>query len=236
MMVKMALCDDNLDALLPMVQYLKQMHQEGIQYEIYQEPMELLQRITDEKDRFDIYILDIEMPKIDGMALAVKIREMDKHAVIIFQTSHLETVFETFKVRAHRFLQKPVQYEPFVEAIESSFALIREWNQFFDFVYEHQPVQIACDEIIYIEKNLRKIIIHTVDGEYSSYMGMKETMEQLDDNVFVRTGVSYVVNIKYIKIVKKDSLITRQDIELPISKSYKKKIKDKQLHYEMAHV
>lgn len=41
-------------------------------------------------ERYQIYILDIEMDGINGLEVAARIRQIDQAATIIFATSHKE--------------------------------------------------------------------------------------------------------------------------------------------------
>jgi len=234
-MIKIALCDDSKNALDVLEEYVNRMGQE-VSCTKYLCGEELMQSIQSQESCFDIYVLDIEMPKKDGMTLGKEIRHIDKNAIIIFQTSHTELVFESFKIHAHRFLQKPVQFQDFQEAFLSALNLIKEKRSYFTFICDKKNYQIQCNEILYMEKMLRKITIYTNIGVYVSYMNMKEVMDQLDMDVFVRLNVSYVVNMAYIKGITKDTVIVGNGVELPVSKNYRKHMQEKHLQYEMARV
>ena len=58
---------------------------------------------------FDLIFLDIEMPQLDGMETAQILRKNHKNEYIIFLTSHSELMAEAFKVKAFRFLEKPIE-------------------------------------------------------------------------------------------------------------------------------
>ena len=55
---------------------------------------------------YDLFILDIEMPNLDGMELAKVIKEHIKNPVIIFLTSYTDYVYNAFEVEAFRFIPK----------------------------------------------------------------------------------------------------------------------------------
>ena len=234
-MIKIALCDDSEQALQILEEYTDRMKQEMI-CKKYICAKTLIRDMETQEENFDIYVLDIEMPGKDGMVLGKEIRDINKNAIIIFQTSHTELVFESFKIQAFRFLQKPVKYEDFQEAVLSAIRLVKEKNTCFIFSYEKQNYQLQCNEILYIEKRLRKITIHTTVGEYASYMSMNEVMDQLDMDVFVRSNVSYILNMAYIKGITRDTVHMGEGITLPISKNYRKQVQKKHLQYEMVRV
>ncbi len=66
---------------------------------------------------FDLIFLDIEMPQLDGMETAKVIRKNHKNEYIIFLTSHSELMVEAFKVKAFRFLEKPIELNTFREVL-----------------------------------------------------------------------------------------------------------------------
>ena len=59
-------------------------------------------------NRADIAFLDIEMPRIDGLTLARRLREQDAQLNIIFTTSYPQYARESYDLRASGYLLKPV--------------------------------------------------------------------------------------------------------------------------------
>lgn len=59
---------------------------------------------------FDVILLDIKMPKMDGIEVLEKIMELDKNQVVIMISGHgtIETAVEATKLGAYNFLQKPL--------------------------------------------------------------------------------------------------------------------------------
>ena len=60
--------------------------------------------------RWEIILLDIKMPGMDGMELQGRIREIDPHATIIFITAHasVDTAVQALKLGAFDYVTKPV--------------------------------------------------------------------------------------------------------------------------------
>ncbi len=76
--------------------------------------------LIDSRIKFDIIFLDIEMPELNGMDTAKKLRKLSVGSIIIFLTSHIECIQDAFKVKAFRFLSKPVQEDALNEALEEA--------------------------------------------------------------------------------------------------------------------
>jgi len=68
----------------------------------------------------DLYILDIEMPEIDGYELAYRIRELGKTAPILFLTGNAtrEYVLKALKAGGSDFIVKPVTQKLILEKVE----------------------------------------------------------------------------------------------------------------------
>jgi CheY-like chemotaxis protein len=79
---------------------------------------------------YDLVILDIKMPKLDGFALCEKIRELDKTAQIIFITA-AEKYYENFRKQYYpkigkdtniSCLQKPIANEELIKVVNMTIA------------------------------------------------------------------------------------------------------------------
>ncbi|MDR2572619.1 MAG: response regulator [Oscillospiraceae bacterium] len=72
------------------------------------------------KNQPDLFILDIEMPEMDGYELAKKIREAGQKAPIIFLTGYTskDSVVKAIKADASDFITKPINQEQLLERIE----------------------------------------------------------------------------------------------------------------------
>jgi len=74
-------------------------------------------------DSFDLCILDIMMPEMDGLALAKAIRNIDQKIPIIFLTAKNleENIIEGFKTGADDYITKPFSMEELLYRIEAVF-------------------------------------------------------------------------------------------------------------------
>lgn len=66
--------------------------------------------------------------------------------------------------------------------------------------------RVLRENIVYVENVNRKIIIHTVDGEYRVSGDIKNWNEKLNYKEFTRTCRSCIVNIKYVCKVSKNNV------------------------------
>ena len=66
----------------------------------------------------DIAFLDINMPDMDGITLAARIKEIHPNAAIVFLTAHKQYAYEAMSVRPSGYLLKPLTREALVEEVE----------------------------------------------------------------------------------------------------------------------
>jgi len=70
----------------------------------------------------DIILLDIKMPKIDGLTLAKKIRQIDKDVKIIITTSYAEQdkLLQAIELYLVRYIIKPIELNVLKDAIDKA--------------------------------------------------------------------------------------------------------------------
>lgn len=166
----------------------------------------------------DIYFLDIQMNKLNGMDLAKKIREQNKISEIIFITSLLEYIQDGYKVRAYRYLIKPIKYEDLKEHILSCISDIIKRRENFMMIKENGMThKIDIKEITYIEIIKKDITIHTIHKKYNIKNRIKNLEKELDIYNFFRCHKSYLINMEHIEVIGKDNVMI-EDTEIPVSK------------------
>ncbi len=232
-MLRIAVCDDSTAALEQIECYFESLHSIELEYEIFHGANDLLHYMSVNAGSFDVYLLDIEMPDMNGIMLAKRIRNSDISSLIIFQTVHPAYVYDVFDIVTFHYLQKTILFEKLEEVLLRAEVYINRKKSRFHFTYAKENFTISCNDILYFEQNRRKVIIYTKEGTYVSYMTVKEVMRQLENTVFVELGVSYIVNLEYVKVIARDVAILYNEKYLPISRKNRKAVKEKQLQYEM---
>lgn len=66
----------------------------------------------------DIIFLDISMPKLDGMALAHIINDLNKKIIVVFITAYKEHALEAFEIEAFDYILKPYSEERIITTLK----------------------------------------------------------------------------------------------------------------------
>ena len=109
-MLQIAIIEDEADlAQQTKVNAVRYLNEQGLEGNIavFNDGMDIAENY---KPIWDILLLDIEMPLLDGMSAAQKIREQDATVVMIFITRMAKYAIKGYEVDALDFILKPITY------------------------------------------------------------------------------------------------------------------------------
>lgn len=229
-MIKIAIADDS-EALLREAERLvkKYMETSACTFQItsYPEPLALTASIA-EGERFDIYLLDIEMPGANGIDVAGEIRQFQPVAVIIFLTAYIEYAVKGYTVGALRYILKPRMAEELPEALEAALkALAGADSACLTLSRYNNITRVLYRDIIYVRKDSRSLrIVTTEQGYLSDSRGIKELFEALHDPRFTFTDRSCFVNLDFARAIDGNWMVMKNGERLPISRPMMPKVKE----------
>ena len=221
-MFNVSICDDSkydIDKIKNALgMFSKRKHVE-LSISEFSNPEMLMYEIEDGKIA-DIFILDVEMPNMDGFELADKIREHTETSIIIFLTSHDEMASMGYKSKALRYVIKLNLERDIEEALDSAIAEISNVNDKTITLHHYNDYwRIAYKDIICVTRISRQLVITTrLLGDITDNRGIKEFFDMLSDNRFLFVDRSCFVNIDYISQIKVYSLKLTDGQILPISR------------------
>ena len=221
-MIRIAVVEDEekaLEELLGLLERYQKEKQEIFDIKTYKNAVIFL---TNYQPNYDLIFMDIQMPYMDGMQAAARLRELDTETCLIFVTNLANMAVKGYEVSAFDFVVKPVQYN----------VLFAKMNRTLDYLMKskNQKIQIQSagvrrliqiSDIIYVEVSNHQLVYHTENGDYEVYGTMAKTRSQLEQYGFSLCNNCYLVNLHYVKNVEK-YLVVVKDKELQISHPKKK--------------
>jgi two-component system response regulator LytT len=177
------------------------------------------------KNPFDLVFLDIEMPGIDGITLAKRLRAVSENVLIVFLTSHIEYALEGYEVNALRYLVKPVDMNKLSEVLKYIQDKKNNSRQIM-IKQEGEDIVIDISDIIYMESMDKNVRIVTSKSEYITRYNISDYEEELKNSGFLRIHRGYLISLSKVKKIVKNDVVMDGDISLPVSRSNIKTLKD----------
>jgi DNA-binding LytR/AlgR family response regulator len=224
--VKIAICDDDEEFRAIISNYIKPY--KASKPEITESEFvcgEDLINAYSKGQQFDILFLDIRMKDVDGVEAAKKIREKDQNVIIIFITSYTSFVSDTFRVGAFQFLTKPVKEEDFKKDFERALELYRISHFKYLVKWKDKTSILEISEIYYIEASNRHLFVNTGSSRCECVGKISEEEKKLSSYNFVKCHQSYLVNVRYIKLIDLTKIHLSNGKEIPLSKHLRASVK-----------
>jgi DNA-binding LytR/AlgR family response regulator len=157
------------------------------------------------KPEYDIIFLDIQMPKMDGMTAAEKIRSIDEDVIMIFITNMANYAIKGYSVNALDFVIKPVLPFAFSQQLAKAISQMKKKKDSF-LVVQHSGgiVKLDLAKVTYFESMGHRITVHTLDEEYTFNDSLKNMEQKLPSSSFTRCNNCYLVNLAHVESVNQD--------------------------------
>ncbi|MCD5003689.1 response regulator transcription factor [Enterococcus saccharolyticus] len=228
--LKVAICDDIPIVTSALENYLREYPGCNFECDCINKSEKLTEAIKTTK--YDIYLLDVEMPGKNGLEVAHEIRKNDFDAYIIFITSHINYMKDVFKVHTFDYLLKPVNREKVYQVMDRIFNFIENSSDKFCYTKRNTQIIVALKDIIYFEKQGRYVMIRTKENTDKFIMSTNELLEKLNKN-FIQIHTSYIINLNYLQRVSSETVILfvehkckEEVISLQISRKFRENVRE----------
>lgn len=157
----------------------------------------------------DMILLDIQMPGLDGMVLAARLRELRDPPAIVFVTAHAEHAVRAFDVAALDYLTKPVR----LERLQASLGRVQRWRQAqprlqaldADVVVVQdrgRMLRIPVADVLYFKAEQKTVTLHTATEVHP----VSESLTELESRVgerFIRVHRNALVARRAMKALQR---------------------------------
>lgn len=215
--MKVVLCDDDKNYIKQMETVVKELTPDAEIYS-YNSAKDLIKS----QKIFDVAFLDIEMDNdIGGFNAAKYVKEQNSDCVIAFFTNYDSYAREGYNYRAYRFILK----DEGSQMIKHHFSeTIKEYNRIagkITLLNGNAKVITSIKDIMYIQMKDHYGDVYLQNGEkYLWRIALSDISSYFFRYNFERCHKSYIVNMDYVIEKRRNQLVLRNDIQIPIGRKY----------------
>ena len=228
--MRIAVCDDDeqeVAHLMALITEYKSSRGRDIDCRFFYNSMDFL---CDMKGgEYDLILLDILMPGLNGVEVAKELREIDKNVKLIFITSSPKFAVESYEVGAYYYLLKPADASslfPLLDMVVSDLFLQKEQG----FVWKDRQgvVMISFAELEYVEVINKTVSFHMANGVIHEVTAALADVEEklLSRPEFIKTHRSYLVNLKYVQSIDAGYILTKNGHQVLVSRRRRNELQD----------
>lgn len=221
-MLKIAICDDDKDFLFQIKSFISSWGNKpnNLIMQTFEDGDTLIHAHTESP--FDIIILDVVMPLLNGIETAREIREQDKSVKLAFLTSSPEFAVDSYTVKANNYLLKPIKPEKLYCCLDEFQTELRQNTQNIIVKSNNAVQRVELNSIEYIESQNKHVIFTLSDGRTIRGIEPLYTYENklIFTDYFFKCHRSYIVNLHQIDTYTTKEIKMRSGYLIPISRKY----------------
>lgn len=173
--------------------------------------------------RFDFLFCDVNFQEeMDGIQFVNQLKSLGKALIVIFITAFPDYLFKVYEADHVYLVMKSRLDELLPLAIVRALEVYDEKKRknYVQVRCRGELININCDGIIYIEKQLRQMVFHTDSRVISVYGRLEDFINQKYPKL-IRCHRSYIVNVDKIVRANISELIMSNQDHIPLSRTYK---------------
>lgn len=231
-MYKIGICEDDNVELALLEKVIKgYLDQGNYEYTIdsYSNPVVFQEAFYEGK--YDLIFLDIYLGRRTGMEVARFIRKKDNDAMIVFNTTSDEFAVESYEVKAKGYMLKPLNAGKVIDMLNECIKNAVKPTSSLMIKVSGKQTSIPINKIEYLESDAHLVYIYTELGQFTVRETLNAIEERLDENIFVRTKQSFLVNMMFIKEIEGGKITLQSGAVVAIKHANIKKIKNKYLKF-----
>lgn len=231
--MNLAICDDDISVLSIVSGAISSAFEKhGIETEvsIFQRTRDLEVRMK-ERD-YDLIFLDIDMPGMDGITFAKRLRASNYRTEVIFISNREDKVFDALRTNPGGFVRKRRFLEDVTEIVDL-WLKNRPQDDVKKLVIQSREAtySFALDSLLYIESSGKNQQIHATSRSepVTIHKSMQDLENSLTEYGFLRIHKGYLVNYRFIRRLEDDQAILTNGERIPLSRRRVQEIRNQYL-------
>lgn len=173
---------------------------------------------------YNLIFMDIFMDGINGMDTAKKLIENNHQTQIIFCSTSTEYAAESYDVSALHYLVKPIDKDKLFKVLDRFFSTYTKLKTITVKVGRTEE-DIYIQDILYVESNNHKCIIHTTHGDISASISMSNLAEILLPYDFIKPVRYAIVSLSQITNIPTDTIVLSNGVSFSIGRKERENVK-----------
>ena len=157
-------------------------------------------------ERFDLAVIDVEMPRADGIKAAKYVQTTNENALIIIVTGHEDYLDAAMEINVYRFLPKPISKERFFRGLDGAVTRYLRVSQPVLIETENEILRLNTGDILYLVIENRYITVYAKDRIVPTKKTMTWWRSYLNPDIFTQCHKSYLVNMRYVTNFNRESI------------------------------
>ena len=209
--MRILICDDEKTYLNTLEEYMQSHHI------LYNMTTLLDATQLPEDEVFDLAFLDIQMPNVDGITLAKRLRQRNPKLALFFVTNYDEYQDDAMDLQAFRFFEKPFDVNRLYAGLDKAMEYID--GAYVDIYLSENAAQqrVIADNIIYVTREGRKVSIVTTAREFCVAEKFDDLCQKLPQLFFYPVHKSFFVNLHYVERYTYTELLLTNGARIPIA-------------------
>lgn len=223
-MLHAIIVDDNLQFAELLAEKVKETGKQ-LHMEIEMKIAESIDEVLKSPFPYDIYFVDIQMPELSGIDLVQLLRDMGIENEVVFVSAYDEYMQESMSVRPRAFVRKENLNDDLLKALKIIKSVTIKKRVSIPLLGGRKKLIVRPYEILYCKSDEHYAEIHYTSGKID-LVRMKLAVLQpiLSDFDLIRIHSRYIVNMSHIEQMSEKKVILRGNVEIPISRAYKKQV------------
>jgi two-component system, LytTR family, response regulator LytT len=234
MIMNVAVIEDNKAESELILRYLNEFqkdHEVVIRANVFEDALSFLDKYRSE---YDLVLMDIDLPMINGMAAARKLRSLDTVVTLVFITNLSQFAIEGYAVNALDYIVKPVSRYNFFSLLKKCMRLKSQKKDKMLTIHTQNGIaRLNEKDIYYIETINHKIIFHTGSDNVEMWGSLRQ-IESMISDLFARCNSCYLINLQFVTAVRGNMVFVGENA-LTISRGKKQEFIDALTNFLASH-
>ncbi len=207
-MLRIALCEDNAIQrimLHDMIEEFRASRNMNIQIDEYADGQDLIDALGTGSE-YDIFLLDVLMPRLNGIETAQVLRKSGNDSRIIFISAERDYAVESYQVNAYYYLVKPVDPPVLFSLLDRCLSDEKTGITFISVSASDGIHTLPVNEILYVSSSDRRARYHLTDGSAVDSISLRTSFRVTMESLlrlrgFLLCGASLVINLAHVSEV-----------------------------------